>query len=79
MQRICARAIPMRSRHSATPPRVSEDQRLLACTGFDVEMRVLALPFVQSEYRVARMIRVAADYEYVVLLRERSIRAHRDR
>jgi hypothetical protein len=73
--------------HCADTPRVSEDQRLLACAGFEVERRVLAMPFVQARYRVGRVAQVTpqrddrASYTYVVLLRagQREPTAPRDR
>ena len=42
----------------------------LAFSGFPVEQRVAAFPFVQADYRVDGIVRCAPDYEYVVLVRE---------
>jgi hypothetical protein len=62
--------------HCTGTPRVSKDQRLLACAGFEVEMRVLAMPFVQARYRVAHVAPIVQKYDprssytYVVLVRD---------
>jgi hypothetical protein len=61
--------------HCADTPRISEDRRLLACAGFEVERRVLAMPFVQAGYRVGHVAEVTprydyrSSYTYVVLMR----------
>jgi hypothetical protein len=67
--------------HCADAPQVSDDHQLLACAGFPVERRVLAMPFVRELYRVARIDRIAPNYHYVVLLRDErgNLTAPRDR
>jgi hypothetical protein len=56
--------------HCADAPRVSDDGKLLACAAFDVEQRVLAMPFVQARYRVAHVAHITPTYHYAVLLRQ---------
>jgi hypothetical protein len=55
--------------HSATLPRVAADGGLIAFSGFPVEHRVAAMPRVRDAFRVARTVRYAPDYHYVLLSR----------
>ena len=65
--------------HCADTPRISEDDRLLACAGFEVERRVLAMPFVQAGYRVGHVARGHAAPRLPIELYVRRPRARRAR
>jgi len=53
--------------HSARPPDVSADRRLLRLSGYPVEQRVARLPFVRSHYRVTNVQRYGNGYFYVIM------------
>lgn len=55
--------------HSSAPPRVGEDGKLLALAGYPIERRVAAMGWVRAQMRVARVVRYAPHYWYVVLVR----------
>jgi hypothetical protein len=55
--------------HSSATPRVDAEGRLRWFAGYPVERRVLALGWVQSEFRVKRVVPYADRYFYVVLVR----------
>jgi hypothetical protein len=73
--------------HCADTPRISDERRLVACAAFEVERRVLAMPFVQAGYRVGHVAEVTpphdyrSSYSYVILMRDelRAPTAPRDR
>ncbi|MGD8862764.1 MAG: hypothetical protein PVI30_22320 [Myxococcales bacterium] len=54
--------------HSARRPAVDAEGRLRALSGYPVEQRVAALPWVREHFRVARVGDYAPGYYYVVLL-----------
>jgi hypothetical protein len=54
--------------HSAQPPLVAADGRLLAISGYPVEQRVAAGAWVRSRFRVALERTYAPHYHYVLLL-----------
>jgi hypothetical protein len=55
--------------HSATAPTVDDEGKLRRFSGFEVEHRVAAMPFVRDHFRVDRVTRYAPHYYYIVLLR----------
>jgi hypothetical protein len=55
--------------HAATPPEVDDGGNLTRLTGYPVERRVAAMPFVRLRYRVERVVPYAPGYFYVLLLR----------
>lgn len=54
--------------HSAQPPLVAADGRLLAIAGYPVEQRVASGAWVRSRFRVALERAYAPHYHYVLLL-----------
>jgi hypothetical protein len=54
--------------HSAQPPLIAADGRLLAISGYPVEQRVAAGAWVRSRFRVALERTYAPHYHYVLLL-----------
>ena len=54
--------------HSAQPPLVAADGRLLAIAGYPVEQRVASGAWVRSRFRVALQRTYAPHYYYVLLL-----------
>ncbi len=53
--------------HAAVAPRVDAEGRLVTLVGYPVERRVASMPWVRARFRVARVVRYAPDYFYVVL------------
>lgn len=56
--------------HSTAPPVLDSQKRLVAFSGYPVERRVAAMPWVQDAFRVADYVRLNPDYGYIVLVRE---------
>jgi hypothetical protein len=54
--------------HSAQPPLVAADGRLLAISGYPVEQRIASGAWVRSHFRVALQRTYAPRYHYVLLL-----------
>ena len=54
--------------HSASPPLIAADGRLLRFSGYPVERRLAAAPWVSEEFRVAFQQSYAPHYHYVLLL-----------
>lgn len=54
--------------HSAQPPLVAADGRLLAIAGYPVEQRIASGAWVRSRFRVALQRTYAPHYHYVLLL-----------
>jgi arabinofuranosyltransferase len=55
--------------HSAAPPHVDARGRLRWLAGYPVEQRVARMAWLEAQWRVARVVRYAPDYHYVVLER----------
>ncbi|HEX7478308.1 MAG TPA: hypothetical protein VF331_10915 [Polyangiales bacterium] len=54
--------------HASRPPRIDASGRLLSLAGYPVEQRVAAGAWLQTHFRVARVLHYAPHYEYVLLL-----------
>ncbi|MDD9945667.1 MAG: hypothetical protein OXU20_31780 [Myxococcales bacterium] len=54
--------------HARSPPRVSEQGRLLALSGYPVERRVASMAWVQRTYRVFKTVAYTSNYHYVVMI-----------
>lgn len=61
--------------HSTHAPRVDRAGKLLALTGYPVEMRVAIMPWVREHFRVAHVVHYAPSYWYAVLLADRDVRS----
>ncbi|HKU40542.1 MAG TPA: hypothetical protein VJR89_20420 [Polyangiales bacterium] len=55
--------------HSAHPPLVAADARLLALSGYPVEQRVANSAWVRTQFKVATTVAYAPHYYYVLMLR----------
>jgi hypothetical protein len=53
--------------HSTREPEVDEQQRLIAFSGYPVEHRVAAMPWVKESFRVLAYVELNPSYGYVVL------------
>jgi hypothetical protein len=58
--------------HSTSPPQLNDDRGLLAFSGYPVEHRVAAMPWVRDSFRVLGYVELHESYGYVVLERVRS-------
>lgn len=55
--------------HSSSPPKLNDQKGLLAFSGYPVEHRVAAMPWVRDSFRVLGYVELHASYGYVVLER----------
>jgi hypothetical protein len=63
-----ARAPALIVLHSRAAPKVDAQRRVRWFSGYPVERRVLAMPWVLERYRVRSVIQYAPDYHYVLLV-----------
>ncbi len=75
---LAARAPDALVLHSARPPLVAADGKLLALAGYPVERRVAAGAWVKREFRVSFSVRYAPHYHYVLLQRDPAFRSAGD-
>jgi hypothetical protein len=59
--------------HSSRPPKLNDQKGLLAFSGYPVEHRVAAMPWVRDSFRVLGYVELHDSYGYVVLERVKSV------